>query len=111
MSSPFLVRGVLRQLDLATGTATAALCSDSEHIQPGQRRGQLEKFSNWNATTADEEPQRIGDILAELFARYENRFPVANIAIVQTPAVTEDQSCLFYPAELASVSQLTPRLP
>ena len=53
MSSPFLVRGVLRQLDLATGTATAALCSDSEHIQPGQRRGQLEKFSNWDASSVE----------------------------------------------------------
>ena len=50
------------------------------------------------------EPQRIGDILAELFARYENRFPAAGIAVTQTPAVMEDQSCSFYPAELASVS-------
>ena len=51
-----------------------------------------------------DEPQRIGDILAELFARYENRIPAASIAVAQSPAVTEDQSCLFYPAELASVS-------
>ena len=50
------------------------------------------------------EPQRIGDILAELFARYENRFPTAQIAVSQTPVVMEDQSCSFYPAELASVS-------
>ena len=51
------------------------------------------------------EPQRIGDILAELMARYENRFPAARTAVAhQTPAVMEDQSCLFYPAELASVS-------
>ncbi len=50
------------------------------------------------------EPQRIGDILAELMARYENRFPAARIAVAQAPAVMEDQSCLFYPAELASVS-------
>jgi len=49
------------------------------------------------------EPQRIGDILAELMTRYERRFP-ARIAIAQTPTVMEDQSCLFYPAELASVS-------
>jgi len=49
------------------------------------------------------EPQRIGDILAELFARHENRFSPARIAVTQTP-VMEDQSCLFYPAELASVS-------
>ena len=50
------------------------------------------------------EPQPIGEILAELLAQYEGRFPAANVAVVQTPAVTEDQSCLFYPAELASVS-------
>ena len=50
------------------------------------------------------EPQRIGDILAELMARYENRFPAARIAVAQTPVVMEDQSCSFYPAELASVS-------
>ena len=50
------------------------------------------------------EPQRIGDILAELFAQYENRFPAASIAVTQTPTVMEDQSCSFYPAELVSVS-------
>ena len=50
------------------------------------------------------EPQRIGGILAELMARYENRFPAAKIDVLQTPAVMEEQSCLFYPAELASVS-------
>jgi hypothetical protein len=50
------------------------------------------------------EPQRIGDILAELLARYEDRCPAARIAVVQAPAVMEDQSCSFYPAELASVS-------
>ena len=46
------------------------------------------------------EPQRIGDILAELFARYENRFPAVSI----TQTVMEDQSCSYYPAELVSVS-------
>jgi hypothetical protein len=50
------------------------------------------------------EPQRIGEVLAELMAQYERRFPVARIAVMQTPNVMEDQSCLFYPAELASVS-------
>ena len=52
----------------------------------------------------DGEPQRIGDILAELFARYENRVQAAGITAVQTPTVMEDPSCLFYPAELVSVS-------
>ena len=46
------------------------------------------------------EPQRIGDILAELMSK--NRFPAASI--VQTPSIMEDQSCLYYPAELANVS-------
>ena len=48
------------------------------------------------------EPQQIGDILAELMSRYENRFLAASI--VQTPSIMEDQSCLYYPAELANVS-------
>lgn len=50
------------------------------------------------------EPQRIGEIVAELMAQYERRFPAARIAVVQIPTVMEGQSCLFYPAELASVS-------
>ena len=50
------------------------------------------------------EPQRIGEILAELLARYEGRFPLARFAVVETPAVTEGQSCLSCPAELVSVS-------
>ena len=52
----------------------------------------------------DGEPRRIGEILAELMAFYKDRFSTVSIAVVQTPAVMEDQSCLFYPAELASVS-------
>ena len=60
--------------------------------------------SNENRHRGGGEPQRIGDILAELMARYESRFPVPKIAVVQAPVVMEDQSCLFYPAELASVS-------
>ena len=52
----------------------------------------------------DDEPRRIGEILMELMACYEDRFPTASIAVVQTPAVREDQSCSFYPAELANVS-------
>jgi hypothetical protein len=50
------------------------------------------------------EPQRIGDILAELLARYEAGFPAARITLVETPAVTEEHPCLSCPAELASVS-------
>ena len=51
------------------------------------------------------EPQRIGEILAELMARYERRAPATSIANVQSPAVMEDRtSCSYYPAELASVS-------
>ncbi len=52
----------------------------------------------------DGKPRRIGEILMELMACYEDRFPTASIAVVQTPRLMEDQSCLFYPAELASVS-------
>ena len=50
------------------------------------------------------QPQPIGQILAELLARYEARFPEAGIAAVQTPTVMEDQPCSCYPAEMASVS-------
>jgi hypothetical protein len=50
------------------------------------------------------EPHRIGEILAELLAQYQGRFPAARIAVVETPTVTEDQSCSYYPAELVSVS-------
>ena len=37
------------------------------------------------------EPQRIGDILAEWFARYEGPCPAAKIATVQVPVVMEEQ--------------------
>ena len=50
------------------------------------------------------EPQRIGDVLVELLAQYEDRFPAARTAALETPTVTEDQSCSFCRAELASVS-------
>ncbi|MGA2065408.1 MAG: hypothetical protein ABSG86_10575 [Thermoguttaceae bacterium] len=50
------------------------------------------------------EPQRIGDILAELLARHQTRFPTAGVTVVETPAVMEGQSCSFYPAEMASLS-------
>jgi hypothetical protein len=50
------------------------------------------------------QPQQIGEILAELLAQYQDRFPAARFAVVQTPAVREDQSCLFYPATTASAS-------
>ena len=52
----------------------------------------------------DGEPQPIGEILAELLDRYQSCFPGVRIAVVQTPAVMEDQSCLFYPAATASPS-------
>ena len=50
------------------------------------------------------EPQPISEILAELLARYQSRFPGVGIAVVQTPAIMEDQSCSFYPAATASAS-------
>ena len=50
------------------------------------------------------EPQRIGDILAELMVQCERRVPAVSIVAVQAPTVMEDQSCLSYPAELVSVS-------
>ena len=50
------------------------------------------------------EPQPIGEIITELLARYQSRFPGVRIAVVQTPAVMEDQSCLFYPAVATSAS-------
>jgi hypothetical protein len=49
-------------------------------------------------------PQPIGEILAELLAAYETRFPSAKITAIETPAVTEDQTCSFYPAATASAS-------
>jgi hypothetical protein len=50
------------------------------------------------------EPQPIGDVLAELLAQYEDRFPAARIAVVETAPVTEDPTCLFYPAASANAS-------
>ena len=64
----------------------------------------MQNRTNTNEDRRGDEPQRIGDILGELLAQYQIRFPAARVAVVQPPAVTEDQSCLFYPAELASVS-------
>jgi hypothetical protein len=52
----------------------------------------------------DSEPQPIGKILTELLARYQARFPGVRVAVEQTPAIMEDQSCLFYPAATASAS-------
>jgi hypothetical protein len=49
-----------------------------------------------------DQPQPIGEILAELLARYKARFPEAGLTIFETPAVTEDQPCSCYPAEMAS---------
>jgi hypothetical protein len=59
----------------------------------------ISNIENWGG-----EPHRIGEILAELLAQYEARFPTARIAVVETSAIMEDQSCLFCPAELASAS-------
>jgi hypothetical protein len=50
------------------------------------------------------EPQRIGVILAELLDQYEGRFPESRITVIETPTVMEDQTCSFYPAEMASAS-------
>ena len=50
------------------------------------------------------QPQHIADVLADLFVQYEGCLPPARAETIETPAVMEDQSCLFYPAELASVS-------
>ncbi len=33
----------------------------------------------------DRDPRPIGEVLAELLARYERRFPGVRIAVVQTP--------------------------
>ena len=35
-----------------------------------------------------DQPQPIGEILAELLARYQQRFPGVQIAVVETPATT-----------------------
>ncbi len=50
------------------------------------------------------EPQPIGEIITELLARYQSRFPGVRVAVVQTPGVMEDQSCSFYPAAVTSAS-------
>jgi hypothetical protein len=34
----------------------------------------------------DRDPRPIGEVLTELLARYEQRFPGVRIAVVQTPA-------------------------
>jgi hypothetical protein len=49
-------------------------------------------------------PQPIGEVLTELLARYEARFPDTRIAVIETPGVMEDQTCLFYPGASASAS-------
>ncbi len=42
--------------------------------------------SDWDDGRAGGEPQAIGDILAELLARHQARFPGANITVVEVPA-------------------------
>ncbi|MGO9114752.1 MAG: hypothetical protein ACLP9L_36510 [Thermoguttaceae bacterium] len=50
-------------------------------------------------------PRRIGEILAELMARYESCFPAANIIVVQAPiAMGDETASSFCRAELAGVS-------
>lgn len=51
-----------------------------------------------------DEPQCIGDILAELLAQYEGRWAAAKVTIMETPEDKEDLSCLFYPVAWANVS-------
>ncbi len=46
------------------------------------------------------EPKRISDILAELLARYESRFPPAKIAVVQQMPIERGMGSPC-PAELA----------
>ncbi len=41
--------------------------------------------SGWEGDRG-EEPQAIGEILAELLAEYERRYPEANITVVEVPA-------------------------
>ena len=41
--------------------------------------------SDWD-DGPDDEPQVIGDILAELLAQYEARFPEVNITVVEVSA-------------------------
>jgi hypothetical protein len=50
------------------------------------------------------EPQPISEVLTELLAHYETRFPGARIAVIKTPGFTEDQTCLFYPDGMVSRS-------
>jgi hypothetical protein len=41
--------------------------------------------SDWRDGRGDE-PQAIGDILAQLLAQYEAKFPHVNITVVEVPA-------------------------
>jgi len=57
------------------------------------------------------EPQALGDILAELLAQYQARFPAVNVAVVEVPAaaqwslcVKEDEKCLCLPGERRKAS-------
>jgi hypothetical protein len=46
------------------------------------------QFADWPETEEQRnpEPQPIGEILDELLAQYERRFPDVRIAVVETPA-------------------------
>ncbi len=50
------------------------------------------------------EPRRIGDILVELLAQYESRFPGAKITVIETPEALGAEPCVFHPAA-ASVAE------
>ena len=46
------------------------------------------QFEDWPETgdQRNQEPQPIGEILEELLAQYERRFPGVGIAVVESPA-------------------------
>jgi hypothetical protein len=45
----------------------------------------LEYNSDWEEDRGSE-PQAIGEILAELLAEYERRYPEVNVTVIEVPA-------------------------
>jgi len=45
----------------------------------------FEYNSGWEEDR-DAEPQAIGEVLAELLAQYECRYPEVNVAVIEVPA-------------------------
>jgi hypothetical protein len=43
------------------------------------------------------QPRRIGDILVELLAHYESRFPGARITVIETPEALAAEPYVFQP--------------